>query len=108
MPAFLGLGTDNPIAWSNFYRKGGFKSAIGTSSAYFGIIGALIFLSARLNQRDASSSYSAWTNILLGLQLVFLVIIGAGRVTGTIRSDISSGMIESLRMMPLPGRHAIA
>lgn len=108
MPAFLGLGTDNPIAWSNFYRKGGFRSAIGTSSAYFGIIGALIFLSARLNQRDASSSYSAWTNILLGLQLVFLVIIGAGRVTGTIRSDISSGMIESLRMMPLPGRHAIA
>ena len=46
MPAFLGIGPDNPVAWANFHRKGGFKTILGTSGAYFGILGALIFLSA--------------------------------------------------------------
>jgi hypothetical protein len=107
MPTILGLGTDNPIAWSNFYRKGGFKSVLGTSGAYLGIVAALIFLTARLNPRSASGIYSAWLNGILGLQFLFFVVIAAGRVTATIRGDLTSGMAESLRMMPFSAGHAI-
>jgi hypothetical protein len=107
MPTFLGIGNDNPIAWSNFYRKGGFKSVLGTSGAYFGIVAALIFLTARLNPRSVSSIYSAWLNGILGLQFLFFVVIAAGRVTATIRGDLTSGMAESLRMMPFSAGHAI-
>lgn len=107
MHAFLGLGPDNPIAWCNFYRKGGFKTLLGTAGAYFAILAALIYLSARLNPRDASRAYGAWASGLLGLQFLFTVIIGAGRITSTIRGDLNSGMLESLRMMPLAARHAI-
>lgn len=107
MATFLGIGNDNPIAWSNFYRKGGFKSVLGTAGAYFGIVAALIFLTARLNPRNASSIYSAWLSGILGLQFLFFVVIAAGRVTATIRGDLASGMAESLRMMPFSAGHAI-
>lgn len=108
MPSFLGLGPDNPIAWSNFYRKGGFRTILMASGAYFGILATLIFLSGRLSERDAARAYGAWTSGLLGLQVLFMVIIGAGRVSATIRGDLNSGMAESLRMMPLSGGHAVA
>jgi hypothetical protein len=107
MPAFFGLGPDNPITWSSFYRKGGFKTLLGTSGGYVAILAALIFLSARLNPRDASRAYGSWVNGLLALQFLFTVVIGAGRVSATIRGDLSSGMAESLRMMPLAARHAV-
>src|SRR5215204_455520 len=105
MPEFLGLGPDNPIAWANFHRKGGFKSVLGTAGAYFVIVAALIFLSSRLDPRDSGRAYSAWGGGLLGLQFLFVVIIGAGRVSSTIRGDQTSGMAESLRMMPVPAGH---
>jgi hypothetical protein len=108
MPAFLGLGPDNPIVWGNFYRKGGFRTMSGTAAAYFGILVVLIFLSARLDPRAANSVYAGWASALLGLQVLFMVVIGAGRVTSTIRGDLTSGMLESLRMMPLAARHAVA
>jgi len=108
MPVFFGLGPDNPVTWSNFYRRGGFKTLVGVSTPYFLIISGLIFLGARLNPRDSSRIYGAWNAGLMALQFVFVVIIGAGRVAGTIRGDIASGMQESLRMMPLAGRHVIA
>src|SRR5258706_1112354 len=107
MPAFFGLGPDNTITWSSFYRKGGFKTLLGTSGGYVAILSALIFLSARLSMRDASRAYGSWVNGLLALQFLFTVIIGAGRVSATIRGDLASGMAESLRMMPLPARHAV-
>jgi hypothetical protein len=107
MPAFFGLGPDNPVSWCNFYRKGGFRTLLGTSAGYVAILGGLIFLSARLSTRDVSRAYGAWGNGLLALQFLFTVIIGAGRVSATIRGDLSSGMLESLRMMPLAARHAI-
>ncbi|MDB5323085.1 MAG: hypothetical protein JWN40_4716 [Phycisphaerales bacterium] len=107
MPAFFGLGPDNPVTWSSFYRKGGFKTLLGTSGSYLAILAALIFLSARLSPRDPSRAYGSWVNGLLALQFLFTVIIGAGRVSTTIRGDLTSGMLESLRMMPLPARHAI-
>lgn len=107
MPAFLGLGPDNPVAWCNFYRKGGFKTLFTTGGAYAGIILVLIFLSVRVNPQYAASAYGNWIGILLGLQFVFTVIIGASRVSNTIRGDATSGMLESLRMMPLPAGHAV-
>jgi hypothetical protein len=108
MPVFFGLGPDNPVTWSNFYRRGGFKTLAGVSTPYLLIIGGLIFLGAKLNPRDSSRIYAAWSAGLMALQFVFVVIIGAGRVAATVRGDVTSGMQESLRMMPLPGRHVIA
>jgi hypothetical protein len=108
MPALLGIGPDNPVAWANFHRKGGFKTILGASGAYFGILGALIVLSARLSQDSPGRAYGTWPGIILGLQFLFVVVIGAGRVSSMIRGDLNSGMIESLRMMPLAAGHAVA
>jgi hypothetical protein len=107
MPAFLGLGPDNPVAWCNFHRKGGFKTLLTTGGAYLGIIAVLIFLTVRLNPRHAASAYAGWSGFILGLQFLFMVVMGAARVSNTIRTDASSGMLESLRMMPLAPGHAI-
>ena len=97
MPAFLGLGPDNPVAWCNFYRKGGFRTLLTTGGAYLGIITVLIFLNVRVNHRYATSVYAGWSGALLGLQFLFTVVMVAGRVTNTIRTDASSGMLK-LRM----------
>jgi hypothetical protein len=107
MPAFLGLGPDNPVTWCNFYRKGGFKTLLGTAGAYFGILAGLIVLTVQVNPRAAASTYGGWTGGLLALQFLFVVIIGAGRVSNAIRGDASYWMIESLRMMPLASGHAV-
>ncbi|HZZ41299.1 MAG TPA: hypothetical protein VFE58_00040 [Tepidisphaeraceae bacterium] len=107
MSSFLGIGPGNPVAWSNFYRKGGFKSLLSTASLYFIVIATIIFLTAHLN-RDPASTYGGWSAGLLALQSLFLVVIGATRVSSNIRSDLTSGMSESLRMMPLPASHAVA
>jgi hypothetical protein len=108
MPAFLGLGADNAVAWASFYRRGGLRTVLSLAGPYFLIIGGLIYLGVRLNPNGASNTYAGWANALLGLQFLFMVLIGAGRVSMAIRGDLSSGMIESLRMMPLPAGHAIA
>src|SRR5260221_13900475 len=97
MPAFFGLGPDNPITWSSFYRKGGFKTLLGTSGGYVASLAALIFLSARLSPRDASRAYGSWVHGLLALQFLFTAIICAGRRSAPIRGGLPSGMAESLR-----------
>jgi hypothetical protein len=108
MPAFLGLGADNAVAWANFHRRGGLRTVLTLAGPYFAVIGGLIYLVVQVNPKNASSTYAGWTNGLLGLQFVFAVLIGAGRVSAGIRGDLASGMMESLRMMPLPAGHAIA
>jgi hypothetical protein len=108
MPAFLGLGADNAVAWASFHRRGGLRTVLALAGPYFAIMGGLIYLVVRVNPNHASSTYAGWANALLGLQFVFAVLIGAGRVSAGIRGDVASGMMESLRMMPLPARHAIA
>lgn len=109
MSAFFGLGPDNPVAWSNFYRKGGFRTAAGTAGAYFALLVGFIVLTTQLNPRGRHAEiYSVWVGGLLGLQVLFAVLIGAGRVANMIRGDQTSGMSESLRMMPLAAGHAIA
>jgi hypothetical protein len=109
MPALFGIGPDNPVTWGNFYRKGGFRTALGTSSAYFGLLVAFILLSVHLTRASyATQMYATWSGGLLALQVLFTVVIGAGRVSNMIRGDLSSGMSETLRMMPLAARHAVA
>lgn len=108
MPALFGLGPSNPVTWCNFHRKGGLKNVLITSGAYFLMLVALVFLSVGIEPRDAARAFGVWPGLILGLQFLFVVVIGAGRVSTTIRGDLSSGMIESLRMMPLPARHAVA
>jgi hypothetical protein len=102
------IGPDNAIAWAQFQRKGGLKNALGTAGAYAGIIGAVILVTARLNPRHAQDVYSGWSTGLLALQSLFVVVIGAGRVSAMIRGDITTGIAESHRMMPMPPGHAVA
>ena len=108
MASFLGLGVDNPVTWANFYRRGGFRTILGTAGAYFAILLGLIYLNVRVNPRRADSAYESWAVGLMALQVLFSVVIASGRVTATIRGDVTSGMMESLRMMPLAARQAIA
>jgi hypothetical protein len=103
------LSTDNAIAWAQFQLRGGWKSISLNAGGYFLLICGAIVLTCRLSgDRNLNNTLAGWTMGLLGLQALFIVIIGGMRVTTAIKQDITTGIMESHRMMPVPALHAIA
>ncbi len=103
------LSTDNAIAWAQFQLRGGWKSISLNAGGYFLLICGAIMLTCRLSgDRNLNNTLAGWTMGLLGLQALFIVIIGGMRVTTAIKQDITTGIMESHRMMPVPALHAIA
>ncbi|HXE55904.1 MAG TPA: hypothetical protein VN541_22960, partial [Tepidisphaeraceae bacterium] len=97
----------NAIGWAQFRILGGWKNIIGTVIAYTVALGSLMFVLARLNGTAASVTYSFFLGIFLGLQVLAALIYGSMRVSGAVRNDVTSGVIESHRLMPVSPMSAV-
>src|SRR4051794_10467264 len=96
---------NNALAWAHFRQRGGWMRAGTFTVGAMVLLGVLIITSARLNPDEKPRILWGWTTGLLALQAAGLALYGTGRVSGAIRADIQSKLIDSHRLMPLPPLH---
>jgi hypothetical protein len=93
---------NNPLAWAHFKIRGGWKNHLWVTGGYVVLITAVITVTARLN--PTAGVYLGWTVAMLGLQLAVLILYGCNTIGNAIRRDITTGLLESHRLMPVtPG-----
>lgn len=100
-----GILIDNPIAWAHFKVRGGWRNHLWSFGGYTLLITAAIIITSRLSQ--VGPIFNGWTGGLLGLQLAILLFFGCATVGNGIRRDITSGLLESHRLMPVSSAAAV-
>ncbi len=96
---------NNPIAWAHFKVRGGWKNHLWGTGGYLLLVTAVIVVTMRLNPIGAM--LTMWTTAMLGLQLAVFIPYGGTMISNAIRRDISSGLLESHRLMPVSSGTAI-
>jgi hypothetical protein len=96
---------NNAIAWGHFKVRGGWPNHLWSTGIYFVLLSSIIFVTARLN--PMGNVLIGWTTAVLGLQLAILILYGCSMVGNAVRRDISSGLLESHRLMPVPAGAAV-
>jgi hypothetical protein len=101
------LNPDNAIAFAQFRLRGGWKNILWASALYgFAIAATMLFTIAATSLR-IGATYAGWAGGLLGLQLGVLLIYAPGRIAGAIRTDLTSGLMDSHRLMPIGAPAAV-
>jgi hypothetical protein len=101
-------GPANPIFYSQFRIRGGWRNIGIFSGAYAAIIGGLIwFTASSAEPRHYTDALLGWLDGLLGLQVFLLLLFGSSRVSSTVRADVTGKIIESHRLMPLSAFSAV-
>jgi hypothetical protein len=96
---------NNPIAWAHFKVRGGLRSHLWSTGGFILLISAAITVTARLN--PSPGLLSGWTAGMLGMEMVILVFFGCASIGTAIRRDITVGLLESHRLMPISPAAAI-
>jgi hypothetical protein len=103
------IGANNPLTWVHFQLRGGWKRALMFTIGGCIVLGALMMLS--VVQTSPMGSYSGamegWAQGLLTLEGAILILYGASAVGHSIRTDLSGGLIESHRLMPVTAPRAV-
>ena len=102
------IGPDNAIAWVQVRLRGGARNLLTTTGAYAGVIALSMTASVQLLPSPPSQVLGGWATGLMVLQAAVLLLFGASRVAAAIRQDITSGIIESHRLMPVAPGQAVA
>jgi hypothetical protein len=93
---------NNPIAWAHFKVRGGLRSHLWSTAGFILLISAAVTVTGRLH--PSPGLFSAWTTGMLGMEMVILVFFGCASIGTAIRRDITVGLLESHRLMPIsPG-----
>lgn len=103
----IAISPDNPVAWAQFYRKTTARGQLLVLAGYSAVLLACVFVTSQLARRDPFSAYVGWCGGLLALQSTLMLLIGSVRISGMVRGDLTSGMAESIRMMPVPPSHVV-
>lgn len=101
------LGFDNAIAWAQFQLRGGLRNVLSTTGIYALCVIVALIGWMRLMPDNPAAVYSGATTFLLIGQLIVLVFIGSNALTTAVRTDVSTRMIDSHRLMPTPPAWAI-
>jgi len=100
---------DNAISWAFYRLRGGWKSLLILAAWYS--IAAMLFIALpyelALGQRDKMVVLEVASMMALIVQVVMLLLLSGLAVSGGIRRDLMSGLIESHRLMPLSPVQAI-
>ena len=99
---------NNALAWAHFRLRGGWVRSLTWTGGAIALMAILMMGSARADPAGSMRTYFGWASGLLVLQALCLVLFIPGRISNTIRADLTTKMIESHRLMPLPPAHAIA
>src|SRR5579862_3573726 len=97
------------IGMAHFQMAGGFLTMVVSLGAYV----LLVLVVTGLYFYGESGRYTATlpatsVDVLLVMQCVGLLLLGSNRISTAVRKDLSSRMIESHRLMPIPSWRAIA
>ena len=105
----IGSSRSYAIGMAHFQIAGGFKSLIIVITVYLAIFfgGLGLYLYADRLSTFPSGLSSVLVSLLLAFEAFVLIIVGSFRVASAIRMDISTRMIESHRLMPVPSWRAV-
>ena len=88
---------------------GGWKSLVSVCAAYLvlvlGIVGLFYYTDMTTGTRHGMTDVAV--RLVVIMESISLVVFGGFRVSGAIRSDLGSQMIESHRLMPVPSWRAV-
>jgi hypothetical protein len=99
--------SDNAIAWAAFRLQGGWKNILLTTIGYAATIVVTVLLMWQFATVPLGGAMYYLLVVLLIIQAGLLLIFSTSRVQAAVRRDVTSGMIESHRLMPLPPTHAV-
>src|SRR5829696_3572461 len=102
------LGPDNAIAWAHFRLRGAWRRSLTVTAGASVVLGGILLTTYRLNPDEGDRVLFGWTTGLLVLQAACLILYIPGRLGTIVRGDVTSKMLESHRLMPIPPTHAIA
>lgn len=96
---------DNAIAFALIRLGGGWRNLVVTGGLYGLILAGAIVAAVRAIDLPPAQICNGLLRVMLGVQAGLLLLVGATRVSAAVRNDLTGGMIESHRLMPLgPGR----
>lgn len=93
-------GPSNAIVYAQFNIQGRWWRMLSVAGGYAAIIGAGMWITAATV--DRADSLQVWAGLICGLQFLNLMVFGAFRVESAVRGDVTSRMLESHRLMPMP------
>jgi hypothetical protein len=93
------IGPRNPLVYARFHSRGSWRGHLIAVALIGAILAGLMILSAEF-ANDPATAMSYWANGLLWGQSTILGIAAMIGVSSAIRTDIASGMTDSLRLMP--------
>jgi hypothetical protein len=100
---------DNAIFWAQFRLRGGWKNLLIIASTYAAAVLLFITLPYQLETRLGYKLdvLAAASTLILIVQVVMLLVLGALAVSGSLRRDVTNRLMESHRLMPLSPVQAI-
>lgn len=109
----IGSSRSYAVGMAHFQLGGGYLSLAALSVVYtlifFGSICTYVYMEATSGRMPMRVTFGPGAvSVMFVLQAVNLVIFGALRIAGAVRGDVTSRMIESHRLMPVPSWRAVA
>ncbi len=99
---------DNAMTWVQFRMAGGKKSLLAYFVAYAVLVGGFVFLTVNLARpHNRPEVYESWVLGLMTIQMIAMLIGAPLRVFLSVRKDITSGRLESHRLMPTAPAQAV-
>ena len=94
---------------AHFQMGGGWKSLVSVCAAYLLLVLAMVglYYYADMSTGSRRGMTDAAVALIVVMETISLVVFGGSRVSGAIRSDLGSQMIESHRLMPVPSWRAV-
>ena len=105
----IGSSRTYAIGMAHFQMGGGWKSLVSVCAAYLLLVLATVglFYYADMSTGSRRGMTDAAVTLIVVMESISLVVFGGFRVSGAIRSDVGSQMIESHRLMPVPSWRAV-
>ena len=96
----------NAIAWAQFQLRGGWMRWFMTVGGYGLVVGVGLVILLRL-AATVPPLLGVVKGSLLGVQAGVVVLFACARVSGAVRADLTSKLIESHRLMPMSPAAAV-
>ena len=99
--------TNNAIAWAAFQLQGGWRNISATAIGYGVVVVLILTAAAQFATVPVGSIMYHLLLAMLAAQGLWLLVFAPSRIQAALRRDLTSGMIESHRLMPLSPPRAV-
>jgi hypothetical protein len=102
----MGVIFDNPISSVQMRLRGGWKTLLINSSVYALVVFAAMGIWAQADAKHLKDVAQGWSVVLMLIQTLLVLVFTSLRISGSVRQDNASGIMESHRLMPITGLSA--